>query len=269
MFINITLDLTAKILVILLPLFLILYFVIFSKYNKRNKLGIIEIIFNLLEFLMGSMIHLLIFIIGMDFYIEGLLLIDAVYERYANFIVSVLIISGVIYHYIKYIKRLLIDIDEEEIKKNDKRIEKIGEYALFLFLCIMIITPILNLPRIMSLLANKKAMIKEIIESFIASGIGVFLIYHINPLNVIDKSRYVNKEEVEDKINIERIEEIKETTKNTKKVIKSENDKKNNNKEKIKDNKKSSKKKKTNNKKKSKKSKKLKSNKKKKNSNKK
>ena len=191
MFINITIDLAVKICAFAVPFFLLLYFVIFRKYNSRNNIIWNDIIFDAIEFLTNSVIHLLIFIIGIDYMIEGLHLLDAVYERYANFIVGVAIISVVIYHYISFIKKLLVDLDPEVIKKEKETNYKFGEYVLFIFLCLLLINPILSLPKFAMHIGFKELLIKEVLMSLGCSAVAIFLLYHINPLNI----RYVNKED--------------------------------------------------------------------------
>lgn len=195
MFINITIDLAVRICAFAIPVFVLLYFAIFRKYNSRNNIAWNDIIFDAIEFITNSVIHLLIFIIGLDYMIEGLHLLDAVYERYANFIVGVGIISVVIYHYIYFIKRLLVDLDPEVIKKEKETNYKFGEYVLFIFLCLLLINPILSLPKFAMHIGFKDLLIKEVLMSLGCSIVAIFLLYHINPLNI----RYVNKEERDNK----------------------------------------------------------------------
>lgn len=195
MFINITVDLAVRICAFAIPVFVLLYFTIFRRYNSRNNIAWNDIIFDAIEFITNSVIHLLIFIIGLDYMIEGLHLLDAVYERYANFIVGVAIISVVIYHYISFIKRLLVDLDPEVIKKEKETNYKFGEYVLFIFLCLLLINPILSLPKFAMHIGFKDLLIKEVLMSLGCSIVAIFLLYHINPLNI----RYVNKEERDNK----------------------------------------------------------------------
>ena len=106
MFLNISLNLALSISVVSLLIFVVLYFIIFRKYNKRNGLSVIDKICNCGEFSSKTALHVFMIILGADYFIEGMLLIESVYERYANFVVAVIVISLTLFHYIKYFKRL-------------------------------------------------------------------------------------------------------------------------------------------------------------------
>ena len=212
MFFNISINLTLSITFISFLLFIVLYFIIYRKYNKRNELNITEIIINCVNFSVKSAIHVFILILGLDYFIEGLLLIEAKYERYANFVVSVFIISGTIYHYIRYIKKSLIDIDKSQIQVKANRNEKIAEYILFIFLGLMIITPILYIPRITAVMIDTKTMFFEILKSIGCTVIGIFLMFYMNPLEIIYKKKenleetLINKESNDKNIDNDKVE---------------------------------------------------------------
>ena len=69
MFYNIKLDLTLIICFLMIPIFSILYSIIYRKYNKRNELSIQEIVKNLLKYVSYSFASTFILILGIDYYL--------------------------------------------------------------------------------------------------------------------------------------------------------------------------------------------------------
>lgn len=187
MFINISFNLAISISLVSMFVFAILYFIIFRKYNKRNKLNIFEIIRNMLEFSSKSALYMFMIVLGFDYFIEGLLLLEAVYERYANFFVAVLIISITIFHYIKYVKKLFIDLKEDDVKVNEKRTERFAEYVMFIFLGAMLITPVFYIPRAAAISLDGGMFFTEVIKALGCSLTGGYLLVYMNPLGVVRK----------------------------------------------------------------------------------
>ena len=105
MFLNISLNLALSISVVALLISVVLYFIVFRKYNKRNGLSVIDKLCNCGEFSSKTALHVFMIVLGLDYFIEGMLLIESVYERYANYVVAVIVISLTIFHYIKYSKK--------------------------------------------------------------------------------------------------------------------------------------------------------------------
>lgn len=247
MFINISFNLAISISLVSMFVFAILYFIIFRKYNKRNKLNIFEIIRNMLEYSSKSALHMFTIALGLDYFIEGMLLLESVYERYANFFVAVLILSITIFHYIKYVKKLFIDLKEEDVKANEKRTEKFAEYVMFIFLGAMLITPVFYIPRAAAISVDGSMFFTELIKALGCSLTGGYLLVYMNPLGVVrkkdektifdqteedfktdDVEENAEKVEVSEVENIEENKEAKETK--TKKTTKSNTSKKSNNK---------------------------------------
>lgn len=236
MFLNISLNLALSISVVSLLIFVVLYFIIFRKYNKRNGLSVIDKICNCGEFSSKTALHVFMIILGADYFIEGMLLIESVYERYANFVVAVIVISLTLFHYIKYFKRLFIDRVEAEVKANEKRTEKFAEYILFIFLGAMIITPIFYIPRAAAICSTAGQFFTEIVKAIGCMLTGGYLMVYMNPLGVV-RSKDVKTifdtvvEEEEEKVeseikndnevkneNVEEVKEVKEEKKETKKT---------------------------------------------------
>ena len=130
MFLNISLNLALSISVVALLISVVLYFIIFRKYNKRNGLSVIDKLCNCGEFSSKTALHVFMIVLGLDYFIEGMLLIESIYERYANYVVAVIVISLAIFHYIKYFKKLFIDRVVEEKNRKICRI-----YIVYIFRC--------------------------------------------------------------------------------------------------------------------------------------
>ena len=185
----ISVELALSILIGSIIPFAILYFIIFHKYNKRNELKLGEIGNKLIGFVAYSMIILVVLLVGIDAFIEGILSIESKYERISYFIVSVIIISAAIIIYYYHIKRCLINIKKEEKEKIRKGTNKIGEYFLFLFICIMIFMPLINIPKDIAIyIYDKPKACVEVLKEIGYSAIAIFLLYTMNPLKIFDKS---------------------------------------------------------------------------------
>ena len=74
-------------------------------------------------------------------------------------------------------------------------------------LCLVIITPILNLPNIVAIFYDKEGFVFEIVKSFTYTIVGCFLMYVMNPLEIL------YKEEVRKKVLEEKIKKSKEKEK--------------------------------------------------------
>ena len=194
MFYNIKLDLTLIICFLTIPIFSILYFIIYRKYNKRNELSIQEIVKNLLKYVSYSFASTFILILGIDYYLEGMYLLEAIYERYAYYTLGVIIISFDIFYYYRFIKKSLIDLVKSEVIKEKENTRIFAEHVILIFLGLFIIMPLINLPTFARLLGNKEELINKFIESFGCMVIGIFLLYTMNPLEIIQKKEDKNKE---------------------------------------------------------------------------
>lgn len=215
MFYNIKLDLTLIICFLTIPIFSILYFIIYRKYNKRNELSIQEIVKNLLKYVSYSFASTFILIIGIDYYLEGMYLLEAIYERYAYYTLGVIIISFDIFYYYRFIKKSLIDLVKSEVIKEEENTRIFAEHVILIFLGLFIIMPLINLPTFARLIGDKEELINKLIESFGCMVIGIFLLYTMNPLEIIHKN-----EEIKD-INNNVIENKEDKNKENRKENKS------------------------------------------------
>lgn len=234
MFVNISFGIYVAICILAMFISLALYFVIYKNYIKRNELKLGENLSKCFEFVSKTIVAVFFFVVGIDYLIEGMLLIEAVYERYTNLGVSILVISLDIFFYLRFIKGSFIDIDRNKEKIIEENTNKLSEYVFFFMLCTVIITPILNLPNIVSLFYDTEEFVFEIIKSFTYTIIGCFLMYVMNPLEVLYKEEE-RKKLLEEKLKKakeklkekdKKKEEVKEEKKETKKDNKTKKTKK-------------------------------------------
>ena len=233
MFVNISFGIYVAICILAMFISLALYFVIYKNYIKRNELKLGENLSKCFEFVSKTIVAVFFFVVGIDYLIEGMLLIEAVYERYTNLGVSILVISLDIFFYLRFIKGSFVDIDRNKEKIIEENTNKLSEYVFFFMLCTVIITPILNLPNIVSLFYDTEEFVFEIIKSFTYTIIGCFLMYVMNPLEVLykeeDRKKLLeeklkkDKEKEKLKEKDKKKEEVKEEIKEEKKETKKDN----------------------------------------------
>ena len=207
MFVNISFGIYVTICIVALFISIPLYFIIYKNYMKRNEFKLGEKLEKCFDFVSKTILFVFFFIVGIDYFIEGMLLLEAVYERYTNFGVSILVISLDLFFYIRYIKGSFVDIDRNKEKVVEENTNKLSEYVFFIMLCLVIITPILNLPNIVAIFYDKEGFVFEIVKSFTYTIVGCFLMYVMNPLEIL------YKEEDRKKVLEEKIKKSKEKEK--------------------------------------------------------
>lgn len=207
MFVNISFGIYVAICIVALFISIPLYFIIYKNYMKRNEFKLGEKLEKCFDFVSKTILFVFFFIVGIDYFIEGMLLLEAVYERYTNFGVSILVISLDLFFYIRYIKGSFVDIDRNKEKVVEENTNKLSEYVFFIMLCLVIITPILNLPNIVAIFYDKEGFVFEIVKSFTYTIVGCFLMYVMNPLEIL------YKEEDRKKVLEEKIKKSKEKEK--------------------------------------------------------
>lgn len=100
---------------------------------------------------------------------------------------GITVISISIINYIFYIKGSLIDPNQEEREATKKATLKIGEILEFIIFTIFILMPIWCIPHFISLVPERKELIKELIIIFAISFASIFLMFALNPLNIKEK----------------------------------------------------------------------------------
>lgn len=165
----------------------IIYYIIFHKHHKRNKIEFSELITLVTKFYSITILSTILIIIG----IYVIILADYYKEDRNQVIISlilgIIIISATIINYIFYIKRNLKDLDPEIREKEKKNNIKIGEILELIFFTIFIFTPIWRIPEFMNLTEDKKRLVIEIIKSFLLCIASLFVLFSLNPLDIKGK----------------------------------------------------------------------------------
>lgn len=171
----------------------IIYYLIFHKHHKRNKVGFDELVTLVPKFYSLAIVSSLIIIFGI------LCIIDAnSYREDRSVVISqvlfgIVIISACIINFIFYIKRNLKDFDQEIRAENRKRTMKIGEVLELIFLIIFMLMPLWKIPSFIEIFDNKKELIIEILKSFVFTIVSIILIYNLNPLDIKEKINKLEK----------------------------------------------------------------------------
>ena len=173
----------------------IMYYVIFNKHHKRNKVEFNELISLLTTYYSLSIISTLLFILGVQCFVVAK---QSSYDRnevILYILTGILIISVSLINYIFYIKRNLRDYNSITREHNKQVTLKIGEILEFIIFIIFILAPIWRIPAFIDLFNNKPEMIKEILKAFLLSIAAIILLFNLNPLNIKGKLRLLKEDE--------------------------------------------------------------------------
>lgn len=165
----------------------ILYFLIFRKHHKRNKVEIDELISLVAKFYSLTTISLIMIGCGIYLFRNAAIYKYDIEEVRNSLILGVFIISATILNYINYIKKSLNDYNEEIRQEKRKKDLKIGEILLLIILIIFIFIPIIKIPNFIKLKDFRNELYIEIAKSVLISISSVFLLYNLNPTGIKDK----------------------------------------------------------------------------------
>lgn len=162
----------------------IIYYLIFHKHHKRNKVELSELVSLLTTYYSLSVISTLLIAFGIYCFAIAH---EYNYDRadvIMYLITGILIISFTIINYIFYIKRNLVDYNQTIREMNKKAALKVGEVLEFIIFTIFIFTPIWRIPAFIGLFDDKKEMFIEILKSFLLTFGSIILLINLNPLDV-------------------------------------------------------------------------------------
>lgn len=179
-----TFGVVAGIYVIILG---ILYYIIFHKHHKRNKIELDELISLVSRFYTRTTISLLLIFAGMYCIVLANEYKDMRSDVISYLALGIAIISITIITYVQYIKGTLRDPNPEIREQTRKATLRIGEILEFIVFTIFVLMPIWCIPYFISLVPQKDLLIKELIKIFAISFASLFLLFALNPLNIKGK----------------------------------------------------------------------------------
>lgn len=183
--------------VYILLLFGIIYYIIFHKHHKRNKVELFELITLVTKFYVLTTISCLIIALGIYCFYVASLAVETRADVISYIVLGIIIISLTIINYIFYIKLNLRDYNQEIRAENNKKRLKIGEVLEFICFIICILSPIFAIPSFIEVFGDKREMIFRILKSFGICIFGLVLMFQLNPLNI---KRFLVEEKNEEPI---------------------------------------------------------------------
>ncbi len=170
----------------------IIYYIIFHKHHKRNKIDLEELISLVTRFYTRTTITVVFIILGIYCIITANEYRENRMEVIYCLVLAITIISIAIINYIFYIKNSLVDPDQEEREATKKATIKIGEILEFIIFTIFILMPIWCIPHFIKLVPERNELIKEIIIVFAISFASIFLMFTLNPINIKEKLKKIH-----------------------------------------------------------------------------
>lgn len=197
-------NLNFNVMTIVLGVYLIaigiLYYVIYHKHHKRNKVELDELVTLVTKFYSLTMLStFFIYIGGACMFMANAVKYDRS-EVMLHIVVGIIIISATIINYIFYIKKSLIDYDPNIRAENKKRTIKIGEVLELIFFLIFMLMPLWRISSFIEI-TDKKELVIEILKSLGISIASTVLLIALNPVDVKGKIKkfFKKSENKEDK----------------------------------------------------------------------
>jgi len=181
----------------------IIYYIIFHKHHKRNKIKLDELISLVSRFYTRTTISILLILAGMHCVVLANVYKEERNDVIAFLLLGIFIISITIMTYIQYLKGTLRDPNPELREISRKATLKVGEVLEFIIFVGFILMPIWCIPYFLNLVSQKEKLIKELIKIFAISFASLFLLFSLNPLDIKGKlNRKKKKKSDEDVKNI-------------------------------------------------------------------
>ena len=178
----------------------VVYYFIFHKHHKRNKIELDELLGLVTKFYTLTMLATVMIFVGISCIIGANEYKDDRTQVIANVLAGIVVISITIINYVFYIKRNLKDLVQEEREQVRKNTLKVGEVLILIFLVIFILMPIWRIPKFIEIFENKKVFVQEIFQTFILVIASLVLLFALNPLDIKGKfDRNVKFKNVEKK----------------------------------------------------------------------
>ena len=165
----------------------VIYYLLFHKHHKRNKIDFSELITLVTRFYTRTTIAIILVVAGGYCIIVANDYRENRSEVVANIVFGIAIISATIINYIFYLRESLIDPNPEIREQNKKATIKIGEILELIIFSIFILMPIWCIPHFINLVPRRDELIKEVIIVFAISFSSLFLMYALNPMDIKGK----------------------------------------------------------------------------------
>ena len=169
----------------------IIYYCIFHKHHKRNKVELDELISLITKFYTLTTFSIIAIIIGIVCIINANQFKDTRSDVITAVFLGIIIITIAIINYVFYIKRNLKDLEQEQREAAKKHIAKVGEILQLIFFIIFILMPIWRIPVFIEVIENKKELIIELVRSFGLSIASIILLNSINPVDIKGKIKNI------------------------------------------------------------------------------
>ena len=165
----------------------VLYYFIFHKHHKKNKIQFDELITLVTKFYTVTMLTTIGIILGIVCIIYANTFKYDRAQVISAILLGIIIITISIINYVFYIKRSLKEMDVVERESIRKATIKIGEIIELIFFIIFILMPIWRIPKFIEVIENKKQLIIELVRSFGLCIAALFLMDSLNPVNIKEK----------------------------------------------------------------------------------
>ena len=165
----------------------VIYYLLFHKHHKRNKIDFSELITLVTRFYTRTTIAIILVVAGGYCIIVANDYRENRSEVVANIVFGIAIISPTIINYIFYLRESLRDPNPEIREQNKKATIKIGEILELIIFSIFILMPIWCIPHFINLVPRRDELIKEVIIVFAISFSSLFLMYALNPMDIKGK----------------------------------------------------------------------------------
>ena len=165
----------------------VIYYLLFHKHHKRNKIDFSELITLVTRFYTRTTIAIILVVAGGYCIIVANDYRENRSEVVANIVFGIAIISATIINYIFYLRESLRDPNPEIREQNKKATIKIGEILELIIFSIFILMPIWCIPHFINLVPRRDELIKEVILVFAISFSSLFLMYALNPMDIKGK----------------------------------------------------------------------------------
>lgn len=181
----------------LLILLGVIYYLIFHKHHKRNKVELFELVELVTRFYVRTIVLILLLLVSAYFIFLAVYFQEDRNDTISYILLAIIIASISIINYRAYIKASLLDYEIEIRKETNRRTLKIGEILEVICFIICILAPVWRIPGFIEVFGDKPKLTIEIIKSFGISIGGLVLLFALNPMNI---KRFLVEEKKEEPV---------------------------------------------------------------------